>query len=389
MSNIFGSANLKVKEQKFLHSSTNPDTSMMQVFENMRLAKEDEDRVRGVEAKMENERRQEVHANIAAGQMIESYLINLSNQIYKEGREMLFKDIMSDIYLEAVYLDDEFKLENADVIKATMYNYIDKNGGFAMLEAACKKEGTKLLSDMKEVVEKTSRKCAMRKTSELKEACDPKTSKEACAKKEACAPNKGKGVKAMEVMNTKHNFDMTDEEIKEYTKAREKISEEEIVKLVKDKVLDVIKDEKSRQEDIEKFEAEIAEQAETITDSETQQKAFKESAMKMISQNTFADMTLFEAIQFSTMKEVMESVSKDKNPYNNLEEYIEHNDEDSFDEESDILEDDEVFENTQIDMDLVLAESITKYTLLEVCNTIKLEKFTRDSVQQLCMNLTK
>ena len=375
MSNIFNNANLKVKEQKFLHSSANPDTSMMQVFESMRQAKEDDDRIRSVEAKMENERKQEVTAKIAAGQMLESYLVNLTNQLYTEGKEALFKDIMCDIYLESVYLDDEFKEEHADSIKATMADYIDRQGGFAMLEAACKKEGTKLLKDMKEVVEKTSRTCAMRKASELKEAC---------------SSSKDKGVKAMEVMNTKHSFDMVDEEVKEYNKSREKISEEEIVKLVKNKVLDVIKDEKNRQKDIEAFETEIAEQAEALGVSESVQKAFKESVTNTISQNTFTDMTLFEAIQFSTMKEVMESIdARDRNPYNNIEDYIEDHEEETFDDDDDILDADDILENASIDMDLVLAESITKYTLLEVCHTLKLEQFNRDSVQKLCLNLTK
>ena len=292
--------------------------------------------------------------------------------VYKEA---LFKDIMCDIYLESVYLDDEFKEEHADSIKATMADYIDRQGGFAMLEAACKKEGTKLLKDMKEVVEKTSRTCAMRKASELKEAC---------------SSSKDKGVKAMEVMNTKHSFDMVDEEVKEYNKSREKISEEEIVKLVKNKVLDVIKDEKNRQKDIEAFETEIAEQAEALGVSESVQKAFKESVTNTISQNTFTDMTLFEAIQFSTMKEVMESIhARDRNPYNNIEDYIEDHEEETFDDDDDILDADDILENASIDMDLVLAESITKYTLLEVCHTLKLEQFNRDSVQKLCLNLTK
>lgn len=376
MSNIFSNVNLKVKEQKFLHSSAAPDTAMMQVFESMRLSKEDDKRVKEVESKMENERKKEIHANIAAGQMLESYFVNLSNQLYKEGKELLFKDIMSDIYLESVYLDESFKEENEDVIRATMADYIERQGGFAMLEAACKKEGTKLLKDMKEVVEKTSRKCAMRKTSELKEAC---------------ASNKGKGAKAMEVMNNKHNFDMDDEEMKEYNKSREKLSEDEIVKLVKNKVLDVIKDEKSRQKDIEAFETEIAEKADEIAETETQKEAFKESVSKLVNQNTYVDMSLFEAIQFSTMKEVMENVNKkDSNPYNNLEEYIEDFEEESFDDDdTDIFDDDEIFEGASIDMDLVLAESITKYTLLEVCHTLKLEEFTRDSIQNLCLKLSK
>lgn len=376
MSNFFSTANLKVKEQKILHSTANPDTSMMQVFESMRLEKENESRIKSVEEKMEKERKEEIGANIAASQMLESYLVNLTNQLYTEGKEVLFKDIMSSLYLESVYLDDSFKEENAHDIKETMVEYIDKHGGFAMLEQACKKRGTKLLNDMKSTVEKTARKCAMRKTSELKEAC---------------ASSKGKGAKAMEVMNNKHSFDMVDEEVKEYHRMRETLSEDEVVKLVRDKVLDVLKDEKTRQKDIETFEAEIAERAEELEGSETQQKAFKETAMNIVSQNVYTDMTLFEAIQFSTMKEVMEScgTQEEEDCYEDIEDYIDNHEEEMFDSDSDLLEDDEILENTSINMDLVLAESITKYTLLELCHTIKLEEFDRNTVQQICVNLSK
>lgn len=373
MSNIFNQVNLRVKEHKYMRSSTNPDTSMMQLYESMCLAKEDEARIKGVEAKMENERKQEVQANIAAGQMLESFLLNLGNRLYTEGKEMLFTDIMCDIYLESVYLDDDFKMENDEQIRSVMADYISKNGGFAMLEAACKKEGTKLLKDMKEIVETTARKCSLRKAKELNEACS----------------SKNRGAKAMEVMNGEHHFDMNDDEMRDYQRSREKLSEDEIVKFVKDKVLDVIKDEKAHQEDLERFEAEIAERAAAISGDETKQNAFKESAMGMVRQNTYADMTLFEAIQFSTMKELMEATRHSGNEYSSLEDYIEDNDEDSFDDDNDLLGDDEVMENATIDMDMVLAESITKYTLLEVCHSMKLEKFTRESVQNLSLNLSK
>lgn len=44
---------------------------------------------------------------------------------------------------------------------------------------------------------------------------------------------------------------------------------------------------------------------------------------------------------------------------------------------------------SDIDMDLILAESIVKYTLLEMFNTIKLEAYTPTSVRKLAQDLTK
>lgn len=44
---------------------------------------------------------------------------------------------------------------------------------------------------------------------------------------------------------------------------------------------------------------------------------------------------------------------------------------------------------SDIDMDLILAESIVKYTMLEMFNTIKLEAYTPTSVRKLAQDLTK
>ena len=72
---------------------------------------------------------------------------------------------------------------------------------------------------------------------------------------------------------------------------------------------------------------------------------------------TFTDTTLFEAINISSFKEMMQEMK-----------------------ESGVEE--------SVNMDLVMAESISKYTLLEVVNTLCLESFSRDDVQRLCMQLT-
>lgn len=339
MSNIFASANLTVQEQKYFKSSALPDSSMIAVYESMMVEKQAEENEKKLQ---EDEHKQKVAENanlMAAAASIDGYLMNLSTKLYMEGKEVLFKDIMTNIYLESVYLDDSFKLENAANLKEVMAEYLDKNGGFAILESACKNSNSKVLKKMKEVVEGCARKASLRKTKELQEACT----------------GKNRGAKALEVMNQKQSFDLNDEEMREYNKSRERLSEDEIVNLVRDKVLDVVKDESERQRDIEAFEQELEAKFQELG-TEKEKAALKESVTHSVNEGTFVDSSLFEAINVSTMKEMMNELKN-----NGVEE--------------------------SVNMDLVMAESIAKYTLLEVMNTLCLESFSRDDVQRLCMQL--
>lgn len=337
---IFASANLAVKEQKYFKSTALTDTSMMSVYENMTHVREAEENERKLQEDEHNKKVMENANLMSAAASIDGYLMNLSTKLYMEGKEVLFKDIMSNIYLESVYLDDDFKYENAANLKAVMIDYIDKNGGYQLLESAIKQSGgNKVLKTMKAVIESCARKASLRKTKELQEAC----------------VGKNKGAKALEVMNQKHSFDLNEEEAKEYNKSREKLSEDEIVNLVRNKVLDVVKDESERQRDIEAFEQEIQERTEELS-SEKEKAALKESVTANMNAGTFTDTTLFEAINISSMKEMMQEMK-----------------------ESGVEE--------SVDMDLVMAESISKYTLLEVVNTLCLESFSRDDVQRLCIQL--
>lgn len=339
MSNIFASANLAVQEQKYLKSAAMPDSSMMVVYESMVAEQEAEENERKLQ---EDEHNQKVAENanlLAAAASIDGYIMNLSTKLYMEGKEVLFKDIMTNIYLESVYLDDEFKLENAGNLKEVMADYLDKNGGFTILETACKKSNNKVLKNMKNVIEGCARTAALRKTKELQEACT----------------GKNRGAKALEVMNQKHSFDLNDDELVEYNKTREKLSEDEIINLVRDKVLDVVKDESERQRDIEAFEQELEDKVQELG-TEKEKAALKESVMHSMNHGTFVDTSLFESINVSTMKEMMDELKN-----NDVEE--------------------------SVNMDLVMAESIAKYTLLEVMNTLCLESFSRADVERLCMQL--
>lgn len=371
---IFGNANVKVKEHKYLKSSQTKETTVLEAYSNMQSDMDDDARIASVENKIELGKKDEVRTQISAMAAFESFTNNLCTSLYAEGKEVLFKNIMSDIYMESLYLDKDFKDIHSESIKSTMGEYIDKNKGYCMLESACKNNNTKLLRDMKEIVDKSARDSSIRKITDIKKVYGVN------------------GVMAMEAMTMNHEFDMNESEMTAFNKSREKLSEEQISKVVKDKILNVIKEERDKHESLERFEEEINDRANSISDKKNLQDTIKESISRNYMENRYTDLTLFEAIQVDTMREMISVTESnfsgisdsdsDSDSGRTIEEIL------GIDDDS-ILGDGDIVTENKIDMDLVLAESISKYSLLEVCSSMKLEKFDRNRVQEMCYKLSK
>lgn len=272
-----------------------------------------------------------------AVEQFEPFLNKLSNKLYTEGKDLMFKEIVSDIFYESVYLDDDYKSQYRKSIKKEMCDYIDSRGGFLMLEAACKKnKDNKFLSKMKNGIEKVASKASLKKVKKLREGCE----------------GQNKGAKAKEAMSSSSGFvfEFDKETMEEYESMRDGLSEEEVTKLIKNKVLDVIDEEGKHQREMETFDEEIKEVGDEL--SETENKAFKESTSIDIHNNSQTDYTLFESLLYSSMNEIVVESTMD-----------------------------------EINMDEALGEAIAKYTLLETLNTMNLESFSRLEVEKICKDL--
>jgi hypothetical protein len=314
--------------------------------------------------------------------------INKMNSLYHTGKELIFKDIMYECFEKALLLDYHFIQENTNNLRAYVFNHIDENGGYKLLENARARYDSEVLNKIHAVCEKLSNKVTKRKMSDEVER------------------------------SAGFTFDMDDDEKEELKYDKDDINMDELSDLVKQKVLSVVQDEKQRASQRDEFLQDIEDEVAQNSDVTTPDQA-QEAMSKMLIKNNKQDtMTLFEALMSKSYKELLEVTlpvdSQARRRKNIVRSYnvnfdMDDAEEDEFkdmntnettklnDPESLTSEDfDDIKLDTEcacgesaIDMDVVMAEAITKYTLLEVFNTIKLDVLTYDKVKKLIKNLSK
>lgn len=263
-------------------------------------------------------RKREQLSAIAEQSLGNTRILNANAELFKQGKELVFKDIMTDFVYESLYLDDSFKAGIKESLYEAVTEYVDSKGGFMLLEAAIKETNSSYLKQIKHICEATARKCCQRKLEENDESID---------------------------------FSLNAEEEKEFNYDKAELNIEELSALVKEKVLTTVKDEQER----EKEEANLIQD---LADETNQTPEEVEEAMRVaeIGKLPVYEGTLFNALlRDSYGQYIKESVS--------------------------------VSDNQTIDMDVVLAEAITKYTILEVSHTIQLESFGADKLRQMVQGL--
>lgn len=292
-------------------------------------------------------------------------VLHTSNTILEQGKLFAFKYLMADCYKKSLVIDDYFVKENTEKFDELVSNYIDKNGGFAMLENAIKANPIPLLVEMKKVCEQASLKTTKRITKEMEE--NPELSNIAL-------------------------FEMNEEEKDEfYTKSAD-LSMDKLAELVKNKVLTVVKDERDRQ----------SKQKELMDDLEARAKETGEPVQesRIMGEPNLKESTLFNSIFHNSYKEALESMIEATKEHLVPDYRGEDQEDDEEYEEFDVqYTKDDLEEDTpssddivnplvrDIDLDLILTESITYYTLLELNHTMCLETFNRTDIQNLSHKL--
>jgi len=342
-----------------------------------------------IQSEKEYENRQ-AGGNIASRQILESQLFYKSNDIYRSGKEILFKEIVFELFRKSLNLDEEFVLEHLENLKQVSDSYIDKNGGFKLLETASMESKFPLLKNIQSLCESVA--------------------KEVSKKKMKLAPQVSTA--------NQLTFELSEDEKNEFDYEKDKLGMDELAGLVKQKVLTVIQDEKSRQSKEDDLITDIENQLrddDTVTDPTSAQEAFSKIRIK---QNPVEEVTLFSALMHHSYKELLENTATQDSDTNNADDREDRNykvnvDVDDINGSSDLDHLDhqnrhsneydlsgEIGEyqpdkNTsfidrdefEIDMDMVLAEALTKYTLIELCHTLQLEKYDAKSVKKLSQKL--
>jgi hypothetical protein len=302
---------------------------------------------------------------VANKQLFESQLFNKISQLGKEGKLTIFKELVYEAFSNALYLDQEFIVENYQNLKNLTDSYIDENGGYQLLESSIEKTKSPLLKKIASLCEATSQCVCKRKFKQTEEECD---------------------------LNTL-NFDLDDEEQDSFNYEKGKIGIDQLSDMVKNKVLTVVQDEKTRQQEEDDLYSEIENEL-TEDENATDEKSVNEALNKIVTnKNPIEESTLFNALLRHSYKELLENQAvKDNNDEvlsdqeKKKEEYNINAKPNGIDVNmDDVGADDSLTDDSELelDMDLVLAEALTKYTLMETLYTLQLKEYDVMEVQKL------
>lgn len=312
--------------------------------------------------------------------IMESQIDTRISTIGNDLKLSIFKDIIYEVFNNALVLDADFVHENHYNLKKVTDDFIDNNGGFSLLENAINETGSVLLKRIKTVCESLSNDMVKRIIKESK----------------TCK----------EDVNTKDDIfrqTMTDEEENKLDYSKDSLDIEKISELVKDKVLTVVRDEKENEikhdELVTDIENELTDNEEVV-DNKTIDEAFSKI---ILNNNILNEATLFGAILQDTYESILaenvaisttninsmkkddeRSASYDVNADTTNYEDVSDDDDETSIEELDGIDNDLVLEKTAtVDMDMVMAESLVKYTMMETMYTLKLKDYSYDDIKKM------
>jgi len=357
-------------------------------LENVALERKNREIERAIEAAEKRKEEQKVLSSVVENSLLESRLVIVINDLNKKGRDIIFKDILFEFFYKSLLLDEPFKREQEENLRYVIESFVDKNGGYEYLKSAYQRTKSPILKAIMECCESIAGKVCTRKMCECKD--------------------KKIGIEDI-------NFELNDEEKEELKYRKANLSIDDLADLVKDKVLTVVKDEKERKIKEEELQKELEAQAEM--DGTTVEEAYR--AYVLPARKGYEESTLFDSIFRNTYKIALESIMAQNSGYLHQDNYDANMDTDMIvnhevddikgnewhpykmsdvkrgeysveterneyeNDSEDPLDDD----SYKLDMDLILAESITKYTLMEVAFTIMLEDYNYQKIQKISQKL--
>jgi len=347
-----------------------------------------------VKAKEEDYQKNTVLQKIAESKIGKDKIRHM-NTMHQTGKNILLSDIMFEMFQNALLLDQSFISENSVSLKSYLDEYLSDRGGFTLLENAIEDTNSNLLKSIKKLCEATATKVCNRKISEDSDYVSI--------------------------------FNVNDDEKDEFMNGKNDMDMTNLSDLVKQKVLTVVQDEKDKTEQRQQFMDDLQNELVGSEDDGTQDSTaadIAESASRMVTKNSKELPSLFEALMTSSYKELLENVGNMQahqmkrreiaknydtemdDEDSELDEYKDFTLQDADDDhDEDSVNEDDIDRNKKrnkkreeaeeecaccdsaIDMDMVMAEAITKYTVIELFNTLRLETIATDKKKKLIQSL--
>lgn len=276
----------------------------------------------------------------------EGNLMRSVDALYSEGRNIVFKSIICEAFIKSLPIDSDYVSENVTQLSAVMCDYIDQNGGIKLLENARKthRDSVPFLSRLEKICNEVALETATRIY--------------------------GQGMDDPELVHD-NVFRMNSDEKSKMEDKKENLSLEQITNNIKDKVVRVVGEEIERG----RLRKELAEDLESLT---TEMQSVKEAANLALGDMTpVYESTLFNALMNRNFKESVKQIQivMEATKPTGLE--------DDFGDQLVGTTDDvpEPMKN-DIDMDMIMCESIVDYTVLDVMRTLRLQEFKPSQVRE-------
>lgn len=244
-----------------------------------------------------------------------------SNEMHKKGKNTIFKSLLTEMYIQSLYLDEDFILENFNNITGIVENFVDDNGGYSLLENAYYQSKSPLLKKMIDICEETSKRVNGRvyETAEKTQNADLL------------------------------NFELDSDEKEKFDYDKRDLGIEEISNIVKEKVLSVVKDEKAREQKHEELMEDIENEL-SENPNVTDEKSVKENLSRIFAQSSPTEEgTIFNALLRSNYKSVLEGTAPlFTNEFcieENFLEDIEFEDADIDEEDLDLYDEEEILDD--------------------------------------------
>lgn len=372
-------------------------------------------------------------SNMIDRQVGKRRIYNTVERVAEQARELIFREIMIESYKDSLVLDKWAIDDYGSVLENAVTEFIDNNGGYKMLKESAQETKSPLLKKMVVLIESTATRISDRILMEAKDNPTADLSKVdlSLTKDEKDDLDVGKSdLQLEEVTNvikrkvvdvvkeekerSAHQQEVEDE-LEEATTDEEDLDDKDPVQESDDEGDDTDTDtdsddgdDVSESEDGEDTDGDSVEEADDYTEDEDE-KPVKEAAYLKGSLMTgytnrvkgIQESTLFNTMLQDTMHDaVNESVStiassnyqQRKSDMNFIKNHIgtidPETDEDEYDDDmiDDEVSSQDVDEPAQVNLDLILADTISQYTVLEMFHTFKLKTLSRQEIRDYSLN---
>ena len=215
-----------------------------------------------------------------------NYVNNLA-QLGEVTKVGVLENILTSLVYESLYLDDEFKDFNMTVIEEAVHNFVEDRGGYSYLTDAYNRTKSPLLKSIMDICEESGKEINQRRITEMKD---------------------GKNNELAEI-----RFNVTSDEKDRIDYSKDSIGIQQVADAIKNKVLNVVKDEKKRETEHAELMDEIESQLTEDPEVNNPEQVAEALSRIFIKNTNIEEATLFNTILRTNYKRVLE------NGYNDLE----------------------------------------------------------------------